>query len=632
MEESNRQKWERYIQNLRRVRTLSRPQFPPETAPEFLLEAIQGNAVRCFDLMKENNALLGELVYTRDAKTLSDSDIAELEEAAGRLFNYANSEDCGVAYKIHELLLKAARFRDDVPMIVRELYYNGITLHYINVRDEDHDVNLLWPRIHAFFLEGANYIARYEELDKETRQYIIRCVGNIRLAVSRQTKEDCHRYMELFDLAMSIITSPYYQELDPDIPWARFTYSMHLDQMTLMAYLRHCNDPEVAERVLRSASYVYEHQKKNAGEESRQQNWRVSYFYHAALYHAGKGTARAVVEDLLEIISQTGEQDYSPDGINRNLTGAAYLFYYEAFLSEQDRAELADRIAKERAAAHRYLDEMPGNEYPRVASVAIRELITAQSDTKEIDNRKILESILSGHKPTYVHSTMVAHLTRVLLRRMIETDPAALIGLLGCKTAAEVQARKPELHGVGVGYGFNAPQLFLSRQNIVQRNALVADTVLILRHHPLLKSSKGIPNHVHHGVADGRSRIGQELHSLRCIELRYGLPQAQIARLFQIVRVKVQARLCQIYAAKKVICHLANKGLVVVDQAVQRGSIAFLCQRTKPFIRLLHGRFPALRQTAGFPTDRSAAVPVLPAWLLPYPKRCPTLHLSTALP
>lgn len=38
---------------------------------------------------------------------------------------------------------------------------------------------------------------------------------------------------------------------------------------------------------------------------------------------------------------------------------------------------------------------MPGNEYPRVASVAIRELITAQSDTKEIDNRKILESILS---------------------------------------------------------------------------------------------------------------------------------------------------------------------------------------------------------------------------------------------
>lgn len=445
MAETNRQKWERYIQNLRQVRTLSRPQFPPETAPDVLLETIQGNAVRCFDRMKENNALLGELVYTRDAKTLSDSDIAELEEAAGRLFNYANSEDCGVAYKIHELLLKAARFRDDVPMIIRELYYNGITLHYINVRDEDHDVNLLWPRIHAFFLEGANYIAQYEELDKETRQYVIRCVGNIRMAVSRRTKEACRRYQELFETALRIIESPYYQELDPDIPWQRYIYAMHMDQMTELAYLRENDDPMVAERVLRSATYVYEHQSANRGEESRLQNWRVSYFYHAALYHAGKGTARAVVEDLLEMIDQTGERDYSPDGINRNLTGAAYLFNYEAFLSAQDRAELADRIAQERAAAHRYLDEMPSNEYPRVASVAVRELILVQSDREKSDNRKILESILSGHRPTYVHSTMVAHLTRVLLRRMVETDPAALIGLLGCKTAAEVQARKPEL-------------------------------------------------------------------------------------------------------------------------------------------------------------------------------------------
>lgn len=57
----------------------------------------------------------------------------------------------------------------------------------------------------------------------------------------------------------------------------------------------------------------------------------MSYFYHAALYHAGKGTARAVVEDLLEMIDQTGEQDYSPDGINRNLTGAAYLFIMKHF-------------------------------------------------------------------------------------------------------------------------------------------------------------------------------------------------------------------------------------------------------------------------------------------------------------
>lgn len=445
METTYPEKCERYIQNLRRVRALSKPQFAPETAPEALLEEIQDNAVRSFGLMQENNALLNELVYVLDPKTLTDEEITNLEAFAGRLFNFGNSEDCGVAYKIHSLLLEAARFREDDRMIVKELYYNGITLHYLNVRDDDHGINLLEPRIHAHFMEAASYISRYEEMDTETRQYIIRSLGNIRLTVSRQTKADCKRYLELFDLAMGIIESPYYQELDPDIPWKRFIYAMHMDQMTLMAYLRHHDDPVIAERMLKSATYVYEHQKANKGDESRLQNWRANYFYHAARYHAGKGTARAVVEDLLDMIDQTGARDYSPDGINRNLTGAAYIFYYETLMSEQERKELADRIAKERAAAHRYLDEMPSNEYPRVASFAIRELIIAQSDAKQFDAHTVLGSILLGHKPTEVHSTMVAHLTKALIRRLIDTDPAAVVGLKGCKNVAEVAARKAEL-------------------------------------------------------------------------------------------------------------------------------------------------------------------------------------------
>lgn len=38
MEMTNPQKAERYIQNLRKVRALSKPQFSPETAPDVLLE------------------------------------------------------------------------------------------------------------------------------------------------------------------------------------------------------------------------------------------------------------------------------------------------------------------------------------------------------------------------------------------------------------------------------------------------------------------------------------------------------------------------------------------------------------------------------------------------------------------
>ena len=132
------------------------------------------------------------------------------------------------------------------------------------------------------------------------------------------------------------------------------------------------------------------------------------------------------------------------------------------------------------------------------------------------------------------------------------------------------------LHGVGVCNSFDAPQLLLTRQNIIQRNPLIAHTVLVLYLHPLLKGSKGIPHHVHHGVADGRGGIGQKHPPTRSIKLRHSFPQAQPARLFQIVRVKIQTGFCQIHAAKQVVRHLADKGLVVLDQTVQCGGIAFL--------------------------------------------------------
>lgn len=445
MELTNRQKWERYIQNLRRVRTLSKPQFAPETAPDVLLEEIQGNAVRCFDLMKENNALLNELVYSRDAKTLSDDDIAELEEAAGKLFNYGHSEDCGVAYKIHELLLEAARFRDDTPMLIKELYYNGVTLHYVNIKDDEHGINLLGDRVHKFFVESSNYIAQYEELDHTTKQYVIRCVGNLRLSISRYSYEESRLYLKLFDQAMGIIQSPYYQKLDPDIPWNSFVYSMHMDRMTLLGYLREHDDPEVAQKVLESANYVYEHQKPYQKDDARLQNWRVEYFYHAARYHAGLCSASEVTEALLEIVERSDDLDYSPEGINRNLTSFAYTASYEKRMSPEERAAMADRFRYAEKASCRYLINMPSNEYPRVASCAMRELLLARSYLKNQNMLEVFDNVLAGHKPTYVHSTMVAHLTKALVGRLVDTNPEALIGLLDCQTADEVQARKPEL-------------------------------------------------------------------------------------------------------------------------------------------------------------------------------------------
>ena len=102
---------DQYIENLRKVRALSKPEFEPGTDAQVVLDTIQKNASESFLLMKESNQILNELVYSRKAEDLTDEDIDELQEFAEKLFSYSNSEDDGIAYKIHCLLLEAARLR-----------------------------------------------------------------------------------------------------------------------------------------------------------------------------------------------------------------------------------------------------------------------------------------------------------------------------------------------------------------------------------------------------------------------------------------------------------------------------------------------------------------------------------------
>lgn len=168
MERTQAEAFEQYIRDLRVVRSISRPSFPEGKAPAAVLEEIQTNALRCNTLMRQNETLLAQFVYDRDPAALTEEDIQGLSAFAGRLFNYANSEDMGVAFKVHQLLLAAARSREDVPMIVRELYYTGITLHYMNVRDEGTGINLLGDAIQVYFTEAAEYMSRYEQLDSWT--------------------------------------------------------------------------------------------------------------------------------------------------------------------------------------------------------------------------------------------------------------------------------------------------------------------------------------------------------------------------------------------------------------------------------------------------------------------------------
>jgi hypothetical protein len=176
--------------------TLSQPKFSPDMKAKELLETIQSNAIKCFDYMKENNAILNELVFQRAPAELTSAEIASLQEFADKMFDYDSSEDCGIAYKVYSLLLENARLRGDKPAIVRYLYEKAVSLHYLNVRGIDYAINPYGTQVRGLFQEGASYIAEYESFDKTTKGYIMCCLGNSRMSMPRSTPEECTEYMK----------------------------------------------------------------------------------------------------------------------------------------------------------------------------------------------------------------------------------------------------------------------------------------------------------------------------------------------------------------------------------------------------------------------------------------------------
>lgn len=438
--------YQTYLDNLAAANGLIKPRFAPGLAEDDIIEAIRKNAERLFCLHRENDAILQQILFCKTAQTLTADEADALRELAGALFNYNRSADAGIAYRIHQLLYEYARLQGDTDQIVRELYFQGITLFYLNVRDAGTGVNLFHEQIGTYFSAGAGYLAQYEALESaETRGYILRCLGNRKyglrleqfakdLSVSEKLWAD---YLAVFSRAMEIFTSPRYREMDPELPWENFCYAMHYDRTQFLSTLRSHPDVQISTAVLESAEYVYRHQEQIAAAGERTVGSRTQYVYAAARYHAGKLELSRLLDTLFSIFEASDAQDFSNDGIWIHLAVPEYLHYYAARLDEAHQSELRPRLEKVMCERIRYLYSLPVNEYAGQVSNLLLSMLGHSSTVDGRFSNHVLEYILACHPPTFVHSEVLGMLTRWFCARFAAVSPAMLDGLLGIGHPAE---------------------------------------------------------------------------------------------------------------------------------------------------------------------------------------------------
>ena len=436
---------ERYLANVARCTVLNRPTFEPGISDSALLDGIQRNAREVHELILQNNEILDRFLLDRNPAEMTDEEIRDLSIFADRLFLYNHSIDDGTAFRIHHLLLDVATLRGDRDMRIRELYYVGITLQYMKICCNDLNLFALLDEVRAAFDEAAGYMAVYEEIESEqTRSFIVRSLANRKLGLER-TAESFDEYDRLFTEAMDVITSPKYRAMNPDLPWDAFEYSMHADRAGMIDALRFCDDPERARQVLASARYIYEHTEEHERNNNRFTSSRVTYVYAAARYHAGEITLHALLSTLYELYEYADWSDYSDKGLVFNVNVPSYIQYYTSRLPRVERAIWRAMRRDVFAKVSEYLARMNASEYMFLLNNNVQEIVTLRAQGDKSFRKHKLEYILSCHRPTYVHSNVVAWLTGPLAWRMTEVSPSALIGVLGTKDEDEVRARAQEI-------------------------------------------------------------------------------------------------------------------------------------------------------------------------------------------
>lgn len=455
-----REQFERYIANLEESARLVKLRVPHGLTDQEILDQVQNAAKEMRQLCIENNALLDALVFSRTPESLSPEDVQDLNYAVSRLFQNAKSIDVGISYRIHRLLYDYARLHQDRDMLIQELYYLGMTSFYLNLKISPMGINVLKDAISDYFSLGAAYFSQWEEISsKETRGYIIRCMANRNLTIPRDLNEDGHydgrtpeeiygEYMRNFRQTMDVVQSPYYRSQNPDIPWDSFVYSMHYDRITFLSFLRKAPIPEIQRDVMESAEYVYRYQESvAAAKNSNIINARTIYFYAAARYHYGILSASELMDILLSVYRTRNESDFSITGIQLNIMYPQYLTGYAEVLPEEEKPRYQEQVRQALQNFYHYLLDMPRNEYINKVAASLRDVMRSLPAQETYLATHLLDTIVTCHAPTYIHSVMVAWLNRRITEELIRQNPQALEGVFGyCGVPSILEHREDICH------------------------------------------------------------------------------------------------------------------------------------------------------------------------------------------
>ncbi|MCR4762269.1 MAG: HD domain-containing protein [Lachnospiraceae bacterium] len=446
-----------YVERMTKIRLLSSPQLDETTTADAYSAILIDNFRHIGELAGENRAFIEATIepLLHSGELLPEDTVAAIRQLNELLIDAKETEliDLPIAVLLSERLTLDAESKQDPCYIIEQLdkeYENNYLLLNLTERIT------VAPEISAHFRERARNALdrllawldrdRFLSLDGRCRQIVM---VNARYGVAiyeQQTvlpREICAERTAFLIRALEISEDPFYRDAMPDYPW-----NYHL--FRIYEYFNRTDlrgaDADTREQVARYAVAWEDLWKSDPAYYGQFRDWLE---VHCAVLYirfmAGQLSGSDFREEMARLIRDGASSGYSTAGQCAHLDGP---LYYIRSLSGEEPSELdRKRIDAYYRLAVSYAFRMPKL---GLMSTMLDSYISLIREFREIPGgitfeEMCLSTMAAFHPPTYVHSMMVATISRFLCARLIEREPDRFVGVCGCRTPEEVREKATEI-------------------------------------------------------------------------------------------------------------------------------------------------------------------------------------------
>ena len=438
-----------YVERTREIRELSSPKLDEIDNADDYGVVLSDNFTRIGILAAENRAVVREYIepvmHSRDA--LSEDTIHAVSGLNDQLMNAAelNTFDTAMADRLGRRMAQDARRKQD------ESYY----IHTQDKIIEDSYLMMTQVRritsaevLTGYFrsrgltsLEALmEYLdpERFLRLDPASRAVVM--VNSRYGAALYETQgplpEDMAlRRLEILERALRIADDPVYRDALPDYDWKYhyfrlYEYYLSTDAANLSAAKRE-RIAEISDRMeelYRSDPAYFESLSSPAEMEGRRL---------FVLYRAGRIGKEEYQERIVRLYEDRDPQDYTQRSFSVNLE---FPLNYLSTLDFDNLSEAEkERVIRIYGSTMNYILRVP--KQGRLGLI-LDDYIRLFQEFREIPGGPCFEdvclrSMAALHPPTYIHSQMVAEITRCLTRHLLDSNPEMFIHMAGCGSPEE---------------------------------------------------------------------------------------------------------------------------------------------------------------------------------------------------